>query len=440
MNKWFVLFISLFNLLIGYAQENNDKTKPAYRQAGLSLKEAIEIAYESNQEIISAYREIDATEGRILQAGRIQNAELSLTANEIPPGFSLDETGELDFNFNQPIEFFGKRSIRIQSAELQKRIAELNYERIKKLITSQVKKAYYSGLLSNQIVESIESNINLLNDFLAQVTDRYQAGTSSYLDVIRAKVEISRLKNELFDAMKGYQQGLNQLEVLLGKENEAEFELTDSLLYQFSGYPSLREEINKDTVVNFYSSRSNFLRITEIQVEQSKSFLSLVEKNALPDFNFGLAFQNRQSIPANLPDGKAGGFDQYFGLNVGVSLPMFYSSGVSGDIQEAEANLSISDSRSQYAKIRVAQNVRTAYNNLSFAEEQLRLFDNSLLRDVEDELRAGITAYQNGQIDLLNLFDIYRTYRATRVEYSRTVYNTLVALTELEVAGEEIVE
>ena len=440
MNKWFVLFISLFNLLIGYAQENNDKTKPAFRQAGLSLKEAIEIAYESNQEIISAYREIDATEGRILQAGRIQNAELSLTANEIPPGFSLDETGELDFNFNQPIEFFGKRSIRIQSAELQKRIAELNYERIKKLITSQVKKAYYSGLLSNQIVGSIESNINLLNDFLAQVTDRYQAGTSSYLDVIRAKVEISRLKNELFDAMKGYQQGLNQLEVLLGKENEAEFELTDSLLYQFSGYPSLREEINKDTVVNFYSSRSNFLRITEIQVEQSKSFLSLVEKNALPDFNFGLAFQNRQSIPANLPDGKAGGFDQYFGLNVGVSLPMFYSSGVSGDIQEAEANLSISDSRSQYAKIRVAQNVRTAYNNLSFAEEQLRLFDNSLLRDVEDELRAGITAYQNGQIDLLNLFDIYRTYRATRVEYSRTVYNTLVALTELEVAGEEIVE
>jgi len=440
MNKWFVLFISLFNLLIGYAQENNDKTKPAFRQAGLSLKEAIEIAYESNQEIISAYREIDATEGRILQAGRIQNAELSLTANEIPPGFSLDETGELDFNFNQPIEFFGKRSIRIQSAELQKRIAELNYERIKKLITSQVKKAYYSGLLSNQIVESIESNINLLNDFLAQVTDRYQAGTSSYLDVIRAKVEISRLKNELFDAMKGYQQGLNQLEVLLGKENEAEFELTDSLLYQFSGYPSLREEINKDTVVNFYSSRSNFLRITEIQVEQSKSFLSLANKNSYPDFNFGLAFQNRQSIPANLPDGKAGGFDQYFGLNVGVSLPMFYSSGVSGDIQEAEANLSISDSRSQYAKIRVAQNVRTAYNNLSFAEEQLRLFDTSLLRDVEDELRAGITAYQNGQIDLLNLFDIYRTYRATRVEYSRTVYNTLVALTELEVAGEEIVE
>jgi cobalt-zinc-cadmium efflux system outer membrane protein len=423
MNKLFILFVFVCAALTGYAQENNEILK-------LTLNSAIEIAQQNNPEVISALKEIEASDGRILQAGRLQNAELSVEANEIPSGFDFGETGELDFNFSQQIEFFGKRSTRIQSAELQKRIAELNYERIKKLITSQVKKVYYSGLLSNQIVESIEANIDLLNDFLAQVTDRYQAGTSSYLDVIRAKVEISRLKNEFFDAMMNYQKVTGQLKILLGKENGEEYELADSLLYQSSGYPSPREEINKDTVINFYSSQSKFLRITEIQVEQSKSFVSLAEKQALPDFNFGLTFQNRQPHTGN-------GFDQFFGLNIGVSLPMFYSSGVRGDIQEAEANLSISDIRLQYAKIKVAQSIRTAFNNLSFAEEQLRLFDTSLSGDVEDELRAGITAYQNGQIDLLNLFDIYRTYRTTKVEYSRTVYNTLVALTELEVASEK---
>ena len=429
MNKVIVLFIFVY-MAFGYAQENNGNIT-------LSLSEAIEIANENNPEIISALKEIDASEGRILQAGRLQNAEFSVEANEIPTGFVFDETGELDLSFTQPIEFFGKRSTRILSAELQKKIAELNYERVKKLITSQVKKVYYSGLFSNQIVQSIESNINLLNDFLAQVTDRYQAGTSSYLDIIRAKVEILRSKNELFDAMKIYQQVTGQLKILLGIENRTEYELTDSLIYRFS-------DLNKDTVVNYYSSQSNFLRISEIQVEQSKSFLSLAEKNALPDFNFGLAFQNRQSIPTYsviMPDDKAsetGGFDQYFGLTVGISLPMFYSSGVSGDIQEAEAILSLSDIRYQYAKIRVTQSIRTAYSNLSFAEEQLRLFDTSLLKDVEDEMRAGITAYQNDQIDLLNLFDIYRTYRATKIEYSRTVYNTLLALTELEVSSEVI--
>jgi len=416
MNKVFVLFVFVY-MAYGYAQENKDKIK-------LSLHEAIEIAQQDYPLIKSALKEIDASEGQILQAGRLQNAELSLEANEIPSGFDFGEAGELDLNFSQSIEFFGKRSTRIQSAELQKKIAELNYERIRKLIASQVKKVYYNGLLSNKIVESIQSNINLLNEFLAQVTDRYQAGTSSYLDVIRAKVEILRLKNELFDAMRNYQQVNGQLKFLLGKDNGTEYELTDTLYYQSTNF-------NGDTIINFYSSQSNFLRITEIQVEQNKSLLSLAEKNSLPDFNFGLAFQNRQPLPGN-------GFDQFFGLNVGVSLPMFYSSGVQGDIQEAEANLSISDIRLQYAKARVSQSIRTAFNNLSFAQEQLSLFDTSLLREIGDEMRAGITAYQNGQIDMLNLLDIYRTYRATKIEYFRTVYNTLLALTELEVSSEVI--
>ena len=416
MNKVFVLFVFVY-MAFGYAQENKDKIK-------LSLHEAIEIAQQDYPLIKSALKEIDASEGQILQAGRLQNAELSLEANEIPSGFDFGEAGELDLNFSQSIEFFGKRSTRIQSAELQKKIAELNYERIRKLIASQVKKVYYNGLLSNKIVESIQSNINLLNEFLAQVTDRYQAGTSSYLDVIRAKVEILRLKNELFDAMRNYQQVNGQLKFLLGKDNGTEYELTDTLYYQSTNF-------NGDTIINFYSSQSNFLRITEIQVEQNKSLLSLAEKNSLPDFNFGLAFQNRQPLPGN-------GFDQFFGLNVGVSLPMFYSSGVQGDIQEAEANLSISDIRLQYAKARVSQSIRTAFNNLSFAQEQLSLFDTSLLREIGDEMRAGITAYQNGQIDMLNLLDIYRTYRATKIEYFRTVYNTLLALTELEVSSEVI--
>ncbi|MCX8106882.1 MAG: TolC family protein, partial [Ignavibacterium album] len=309
MLRTFFLFISVFLVINVYAQENNKIIK-------LSLENAIEIVQQQNPEILSALKEIDASVGRILQAGRLQNAEISVEANEIPNAYKLGDAGELDINFNQPIEFFGKRSNRIQVAEKQKRIAELKYERIKKIITSQVKKVYYAGLLSKQIVESIEVNINLLNDFLAQVTDRYQAGTSSYLDIIRAKVETARLKNELFEARKNYQQIIAQLNILLGNENETEFILIDSLNYNYS-------KINRDTLVYLYSSQSNLLKIAELQVEESKSFLSLAEKNALPDFNFGLSFQNRQSDLNKR-------FNQYLGLNIGISLPMFYSGGVRG--------------------------------------------------------------------------------------------------------------
>ena len=101
MNKLFVLILFVYSALTGYAQENTDKIK-------LSLNEAIKIASENNPDATAAVKEIDAAGGKILQAGRLQNAELSLEANEISSKFDLGETGELDISFNQPFEFFSE--------------------------------------------------------------------------------------------------------------------------------------------------------------------------------------------------------------------------------------------------------------------------------------------------------------------------------------------
>ena len=388
----------------------------------ITLNEAIETSLKNNSQVLTAQKEIHAADGRILQAGRIPNAEFSIESNEIPKSFSFGNAGELDFNFSQPLEFFGKRSARIQSAGYEKQAAELNLERIKKLVTAQVKSAYYQGLLSKETINAIEQNISLLNDFLVQVKDKYQAGTSSYLDVIRAKVETTRLKNELFDVNKQFQQNIGALKILLGVENGGSYELSDSLNYSFL-------TASLDSILTLLIEQSNFVKMSSIRIERDKSLLSLAEKGSLPDFNFGASFQNRQPIP-----GK--GFDNFIGLKLGISLPMFYSSGVRGDIQESQALLDISDIQYEALRKIIKQKIISSFKSLNYAEEQLRLFDKTLLQDVEDELRAGITAYQNNQIDVLNLFDIYRTYRTTKLEYAKTISNCLMARNELEISNE----
>ena len=112
----------------------------------LSLNEAIETALKNNPQILTAEKEIFVIEGKILQAGRIPNAEFSIESNEIPTDLSFSKADELDINFSQQLEFFGKRRMRIQSVEYQKQIAKLNLERIKKIITAQVNIDYYQFL------------------------------------------------------------------------------------------------------------------------------------------------------------------------------------------------------------------------------------------------------------------------------------------------------
>jgi outer membrane protein TolC len=150
----------------------------------------------------------------------------------------------------------------------------------------------------------------------------------------------------------------------------------------------------------------------------------------LPDFSLGIAAQKRpgQISPA--------GSSNYIGFQFGASIPLWFWQGPKGEVQEAEALLDVSTIRIAATRLRIRQSILNAFRSANVAQEQLQVFDASLLGDAEDELSAGIAAYQNNQVDALNLFDIHRTYRATKIEYARALYNLLAAKAELEVAGE----
>lgn len=391
----------------------------------LSLQQVIELALQSNPEILKARKEIDAAGSRILQAGRIPNPELSVTYNETPTNLRFDDAGEREVGLSQSIEFPGKRGSRVDVAEHGESIAEFSLLRTKAIVSAKVKRAYYQSLLAGEVVSNLDFTITLLSDFLRTVTERYQAGASKYLDVIRAKVEVTRLRNDLVEAKREQQTWLGELNVLLGRTANTPFVLSDSLIYQ-------PVSMRQDSIVELYTNQSNFLKMVEREAQRGHSVLDLAQTSYLPDFSLGVALQKRTG--QIFPDRS--GSSNYLGFQFGASVPLWFWQGPKGEVQEAEALLDISNIRISAARLRVQQNILNAFRSASVAQEQLQVFDLSLLRDVEDELRAGISAYQNNQVDALNLFDIYRTFRATKIEYARALYNLLAAKAELEVAGE----
>lgn len=409
-----VLFVALVAMPLVATAQTTEK---------LSLDGALTIALNNNPEISVAQKEIDAASGRVLQAGRIPNPELSVTFNEVPTNINFGDAGEKDIWLSQPIEFPGKRGSRVDVAEHGTSIAEFSLARTKAIVSAKVKRSYYQSLLAGEVVSNMEFTINLFSDFLRTVTERYQAGASKYLDVIRAKVEVTRLRNDLVEAKREQQTRIGELNVLLGRASATPIVLSDSLTYQPLGTA-------QDSAVELYTSQSNLLKIVGREAQRSQSVLNLARTSYLPDFSLGVALQKR---PGQIsPPGSS----SYLGFQIGASLPLWFWQGPKGEVQEAEALFDIRNIRIAATQLRVRLNILSAFRSASVAQEQLQAFDASLLRDVEDELRAGISAYQNNQVDALNLFDIYRTVRATKIEYARALYNLLAAKAELEVAGE----
>ena len=117
-------------------------------------------------------------------------------------------------------------------------------------------------------------------------------------------------------------------------------------------------------------------------------------------------------------------------------MPLWFWNEQAGQVREATAARTVSELNSTRLARQVRANILNAVSAAEAADAQLRTFDQSLLSDIDDIVAAGIDHYRNNRLDLLNLLDIYRTARATRLEYARAVFNYSVALAELEAAGE----
>ena len=395
----------------------------------LSLADAISEALQHNPQILSAQKEIDAAEGRILQAGKIPNPELGLSWSETPLNFNIGDADERDIGISQQIEFPTKRSKRIEVATDEKQIVLFRSERLKTLVTAQVKKAYYDGLFSEIILQSLDEQLKLLKDFQELVTARYQGGQSNYLDVIRAKVEIARAGNELVEAKREARFRMRQLNLIIGQDADRRFELTDSLSY-------VPVTISRDTLVRDLLGRSSTLRIAQQFITRQHSALSLARTNYLPDFTLGLFYQRRAEEPPFNQNNFNGTTSKSLGLQIGVSVPLWFWQEPKGQVQEAAALIDIAAINLSKTERSIRANILSAIDLLQTIDAQVRTFDTTLLKDAKDILSTAVAQYQNNQIDVLNLFDVYRTYRATKVEYARALSNYMIALADLESAGE----
>lgn len=398
----------------------------------LSIHEAIVIAIRNNPAVLETQQRVEAASGRVLRAGRIPNPELELNWSEIPTSFNVAESDQRGIGIKQTIEFPTRRSRRIEIAKYELQIAELELERVKALIEFAVKKAFYKTALSQMLIANSEEVISLLRQFLDLATVRYEAQMIPFLEILRAKVEIAKVTNQLFVARQTLHNDIAELNRLLGRAGSTTVVLADELKY-------VPREQSPVQIVDSLRRRNITVKIASLLSDRERIAVSLAGTSLLPDFTVGMTHQRlRGQSPFNANNYR-GTIESAFGISVGISVPLWFWQGPQGEVREAEANMQIAYINRSAVEREVIIEIENGIRLLQAAEAQVRVYHDGLLKDVEDELSSGITLYKNNRIDALNLLEIYRTYTETRTEYYRALYNLNVALAFLVVAGEESV-
>ena len=243
---------------------------------------------------------------------------------------------------------------------------------------------------------------------------RFKAGEAPSTDVLRGRLEEVRLQNEIIEARQRLREDEASLWLIMGAEAAETYPGLEKM--SFVPLTTKLEELRTA------ASQRPSLRALREELALRTTAVALAKKSLYPDLRLGLFY----------PSLSASGW----GFELELSIPLWRKS-FQGQILEGEALREQGAISLASAARRIMNRVDTSYAHAQAASDQVSLIETSLLKDAADLLSAGITNYQYGRIDSLNLMDIYRMDREARLEHLRALLNYHLFLADLDAAGED---
>ena len=189
----------------------------------LDLKTAIGFALEHNFAIRQARERIKQQEGVVVEVSARTIPNVSADAvyqrndrdisSAFPPG---DQAWQISLTASQVLYAGGGVSSAVKASKLAREAALLDLQATINEALLQVRVGFYGVLLARERIKVQESNLDLLQQQLKTATDRYEAGTVSSFEKLRAEVAVANAKVPLITARNDFRLAIEALRQALG--------------------------------------------------------------------------------------------------------------------------------------------------------------------------------------------------------------------------------
>lgn len=387
-------------------------------EAGLTLDQAVALALARNPEVLAAQAWIVTARGRTLQLRSRPEPEVLAGVEGLPiPGLKKagDEV-EIHLGLEQTFEYPGKRALRTEIGRRGEDMAEVELERARLLLGARVKRAYWAAAFAGRAAEALERSSARLDVLIEDLQAKYRTGAAAYADVLRARAEKARLRNQILDQAREARTAELELNELLGRPAGEPVLLATPL-------PFAPLDADAATLVERARTSLPSFRLAALRIAQAVSAVDLAGLSRKPDFLAGFL------LPSVRPNA--------WGVAFGLTMPFLRPGRSRGLVMEATAEAEAGRQAAAALERRVRTAVETAYVAAKSAEAQVLVYEKSLLRELEDELAIELDYFRYGKAEMLGLLDLHRTFVLAQVEHLRALFLFNLALADLEVAGEE---
>lgn len=213
---------SLLAALPAFAQLNDGKPDPEFSvPPRLDLQYALAFALDNSFAIRQAKERIKEQEGVVLEVRSAQIPNVSASGGYQRSAVEVGPTGENRYwSFNvtarQNLYTGGAVSASVKAQKLSLDAAILSLQAVINDALLDVRMRFYTVLLSREKIKVQEQNVELLQRQLQDVKNRFEAGTVSNFEVLRAEVALANAQPALITARNDYRLSIETLRQAIG--------------------------------------------------------------------------------------------------------------------------------------------------------------------------------------------------------------------------------
>jgi outer membrane protein TolC len=421
----------LLAALPAFAQLNDGKPDPDFAvPEALNLPYALAYALDNNFAIRQAKERIRQQDGVVLEVRGPQIPNVSASGNYQRDAVKVGPTGEdryWSFNITarQTVYAGGGLTANIRGQQLTLDAAVLALQAVINDALLDVRTRFYTVLVARERIKVQEQNVELLQRQLQDVKNRYEAGTVSNFEVLRAEVALANAKTPLITARNDHRLAIEELRQALGFTNATEANLTKipEFLGTLDFTPASFDLLS--ALSTAHEKRPDLLRLRKLETAAEEG-VTVRRAGYLPNVSLFGAYDWKKGVGSNNFPGDRDGW------TVGLSSTwnVFDGRATAGRVAQARSLLEQAKLGVAEAQLNVDVEVRRAVSTFQQATE-LAAASKKVIEQAEEALRLANARYNAGtatQLDVLTSQVDLTTARLNQLQayYS---YNVAVATT-----------
>lgn len=385
------------------------------------MEKLIDEALRNNPDLKAAEDRIEAAGERPPQEESLDNPRLGLGLMNIPTDtfkFTQEPMTQKQVSFIQKLPFPGKLPLKGDIARKDLDIAKEDLLERRNNLIMQVKTTYHNLLLINKTIAVTKENLDLLREFVKTAETRYAVGMGIQQDVLKARVELSKMLDMLISQEQMRDSLVARLNSLLYRPQGAKLtglEGEDIESLKQTEFPYRLDELEAAAVEN----RPLLIGAGQ-RIEKSRLAVRLAKKNYYPDLDVSVSYGQREGRP------------DFVSGAVMVTIPLWYKTKEDRKLAEERANARQAEEQYNSIKNEVFLRLEDSALEIKRFREKINLFSTGLIPQSRAALESAISGYSVNKVDFVTLVSNQVTLYNYQIEYYRALTNYENKLAEIE--------